>query len=113
MFTGEPVVANGRVARGLAAVTRPGCGPDDLHVFLYDQSAIRRWLAEHGSDPVTREPLDAKDILPLTLKARRRLGAVRGCAVEVVIAMAESLTTWALSRFRGRRRLVSLARGVS
>jgi len=68
MFTGEPIVSNGRVARGLAAVTHPGCGADDVYVYLYSRSAICRWVAEHGSDPVTRVSLDLSDILPLTLE---------------------------------------------
>lgn len=68
MFTGEPIISNGRVARGIAAVTHPGCGADDVYVYLYSRSAISRWVAEHGSDPVTRVSLDLSNILPLTLE---------------------------------------------
>lgn len=97
MFTGEPVVANGRVARGLAVVTRPGYGTDDLHVFLYDASAIRRWVSEHCSDPITREPLKACEILPLTPESRRPLGRLQGCAVQAAVAMANAVRHWLAS----------------
>ena len=48
IFTGEDLVANGRVAPGLAAVVRDGrTGP---HIFLYDYNSIRRWGETRGRD---------------------------------------------------------------
>jgi len=93
MFTGEPVISNGRVARGLAAVTHPGCGADDVYVYLYSCSSICRWVAEHGSDPVTRVSLDIGDVLPLTPEPCLLVSSIRRKAAEAA-AMAFSCWPW-------------------
>ena len=63
IFTGEDLVANGRVAPGLAAVVRDG--RTGTHVFLYDYNSIRRWVDSRGQDPTTRARLARSDILQL------------------------------------------------
>lgn len=66
MFSGELIVHDGRVIPGLAAVLRPGRVDDGPHLFLYSLTSIRKWQAEHGTDPSTREALCSSSILPLT-----------------------------------------------
>jgi len=110
MFTGEPIISNGRVARGLAAVTHPGCGADDVYVYLYSRSAICRWIAEHGSDPVTRVSLAVSDILPLTLEPRLVLVSSIRCRASYAAGMAISCLPWlpwlsCLPQPRRRRRV--------
>mmetsp|Transcript_21702 Transcript_21702/g.41556 ORF Transcript_21702/g.41556 Transcript_21702/m.41556 type:complete len:472 (-) Transcript_21702:31-1446(-) len=69
IFSSEALIENGKAARGLAAVIRPGDDLDDgVRAFLYDYRGIDRWQQEHGTDPTTREVLDRREILPLTLR---------------------------------------------
>jgi len=94
MFTGEPIISNGRVTKGLAAVTHPGCGADDVYVYLYSRSAICRWVAEHGSDPVTRVSLDLSDVLPLHLEPCLVLVSSIKRRAFAATAMAISCLPW-------------------
>lgn len=64
IFTGVQIVENGFIAQGMAAVTHLGRS-GRVHVFLYDLESIKKWQAERGSDPNTRERIRASDILPL------------------------------------------------
>jgi len=66
LFTSEPLVADGRLRPGLAAVLRPAPSGGPPHVFLYHADSIRRWQAQQKADPCTREALQARDILPLS-----------------------------------------------
>lgn len=70
IFTGELLISDGRAAKGLAAIIRPGEGSKGrtVYVQLYDNRGIYRWIAEHGFDPTTREQINVADILPLTVQ---------------------------------------------
>jgi len=66
IFTGSPIIVDGRVSPGLAAVVRTGQGSSATpYIFIYNLESIRRWQREAGSDPNTREPLATENILPL------------------------------------------------
>ena len=54
------------VAEGLCAVVRRSGPSGRHHVFLYDGEGIRRWLGRRGTDPTTRQRVNASDIIPLT-----------------------------------------------
>jgi len=111
MFTGEPIISNGRVGRGLAAVTHPGCGADDVYVYLYSRSAICRWVAEHGSDPVTRVSLELKDVLPLTSEPCL-VSSIRLRAADAA-ARAVSCCPWLSCQPLPRRRIRAARRNRS
>jgi len=54
MFTGRPLVEGGRVSAGLGCIVKR-TGGGTYHVFVYDATAIREWVAEHNTVPETRE----------------------------------------------------------
>merc|ERR1712227_1139792 len=65
MFTAEAIVSSGSVSPDLAMVLFPGQGSEGPRVSLYNHAGITRWQAEHGFDPMTRETLRSKDIIPI------------------------------------------------
>jgi len=99
-FTGEPLVSHGRAARGLAAVFRHGHRSSGLHVFLYDYAGLRRWHAQHGTDPITREPLRSCDIFPLSARRHLCFNASSRWFADTCMLVAHGLRKFAKSQSR-------------
>eukprot|EP00913_Durusdinium_trenchii_P003569 g3301.t1 len=66
IFTCEEIIQNGRVAPGMAAVVRSSSGGIGGHVFIYEHRSIKDWQAQCSSDPCTRDPLSAHEIIPIS-----------------------------------------------
>eukprot|EP00812_Abedinium_dasypus_P015035 NODE_860_length_1336_cov_167.732240.p1 GENE.NODE_860_length_1336_cov_167.732240~~NODE_860_length_1336_cov_167.732240.p1 ORF type:complete len:386 (+),score=127.50 NODE_860_length_1336_cov_167.732240:3-1160(+) len=69
IFTGARIVEGGKLAPGMAAILRRARGGGAPHVFIYSHEDITKWIEERGTDPNTRERINAECVIALDVEA--------------------------------------------